>query len=283
MTATFFHWYAAHAAALLVGAFLVAIAIEKLGAWRTGRDLEVQSSVASLTSIAAFVVAKAIVGKAAFVAVGLWLYSEHRLFDLDMTDWRVWLVVFLADDFLYYWIHRCEHRVRVLWASHMVHHSPESIGAMTAVRVPWMEAVYKPWLSLWLPLIGFDPLCAIALDAFSATVAVFQHRARSTRRSVLDGVFVTAAVHRVHHGSNPEYVDKNFGAVLVVWDRLFGTYEPEVAPVVFGIGSTKLTTAGEVLRGGFPDIAEAMRSDASVLDKARYLVAPPDEPLRTAA
>lgn len=275
MSATPFHWYAAHAAVAVAIAYSAMIAIEKLRAWRDARDLDAAGSVASLVSAAAFLVVKSLAGKALFLALALWIYSNHRIFTLDMWNPLVWIVIFVIRDFVYYWVHRLEHRVRVLWASHMIHHSPETIGTTTSVRLPWMEALYKPWFSLWLPLIGFDPLLAIAFDAFAATVSLGQHTARRTRTTVLDKVFVTAATHRVHHGSNPEYIDKNFGGVLVIWDRMFGTYEPEAAVVIFGIGAKKLATPADVLRGGFPEIGAALRDLGSVPDKVRYLVACP--------
>lgn len=275
MFANLFHWYAAHGAVAVALAFAAAIAFEKIRAWCAGRDLEATSSVASAVAAGAFLVVKTLVGKALFVGLGLWIYGAHRVWTLDMWNPLVWLAVFVVRDFVYYWVHRLEHRVRVLWASHMIHHSPETIGATTSIRLPWMEALYKPWFSLWMPLIGFNPLLAVAFDAFAATVSLAQHTPRATKTTVLDRVFVTAASHRVHHGSNPEYIDKNFGAVLVVWDRMFGTYEPEVAPVVYGIGSKRLTTPTDVLRGGFPEIAATLRSDRAVVDKLRYLVASP--------
>jgi sterol desaturase/sphingolipid hydroxylase (fatty acid hydroxylase superfamily) len=160
---------------------------------------------------------------------------------------------------------------------------PQSISPTTAIRLPWMEALYKPWFSLWMPLIGFDPLLAVAFDAFAATVSLTQHtdrqRGRRTRTTVLDKVVVTAATHRVHHGSNAEYIDRNFGAVFVVWDRMFGTYEPEVAPVVYGIGAKQLNTPADVLVGGYDEIAAALRTDATTADKLRFVVDRPGSAL----
>jgi sterol desaturase/sphingolipid hydroxylase (fatty acid hydroxylase superfamily) len=274
MVIEFVHWYAAHAGAIVtvtVGSMIVVEMIRR-------RDAEMRSTASSLGAAAVFLGVKTIAGKALFVALAIWIYKNHRLATLDMFNPLIWLAVFVARDAVYYWVHRLEHRVRLLWASHMVHHSPETISAITAVRVPWMEALYKPWFSLWLPLIGFNPVLAIAFDVFAATIGVFQHTTGFTKTTVLDKVFVTPATHRVHHGSNPEYIDKNFGAVLVVWDRMFGTYEPEVAPVVYGIGSKKLDTPVKVLVGGFPEIAARLRSDAPVAAKLRFLASRPGSP-----
>ncbi len=244
---------------------------------RRGRPsaAEMASTVTSLTSGAAFLVVKSLVGRVAITALALVVYERYRWWTLDLSDPLVWIGVFVVRDVVYYWVHRAEHRVRVLWASHMVHHSPETIGFTTAVRVPWMEAVYKPWLGLWVPLIGFHPVAFILLDVLAAAIAQLYHTDRVRRIPVLDRVFVTPSAHRVHHGSNPEYIDKNFGAVFIVWDHLFGTHEPEVAPVRYGIGSKRIDTPAEALVGGYPALADDLRRLPAVRDRVRYALTPP--------
>jgi sterol desaturase/sphingolipid hydroxylase (fatty acid hydroxylase superfamily) len=274
-----FQWYAAHAGVIAVATIASMILIETTERARAGRCPDTASTASSFTSVAAFLVVKTVAGKALFVALAIWVYENHRIVTLDTSNPLVWLAVFVVRDAVYYWVHRLEHRVRVLWASHMIHHSAETIGATTALRVPWMEALYKPWFSLWLPLVGFNPVFAVAFDVLAATIGVFQHTTAFTKPSALDRVFVTPANHRVHHGSNPEYIDKNFGAVLVVWDRMFHTYQPETTTVVYGIGAKKLDTPGKVLVGGFPEIAARLRTDASLIDKLRFLTSRPGDHL----
>ena len=208
-------------------------------------------------------------------SLALFVYEHFRLFDLDLTSPWVWIGVFVMRDLVYYWVHRAEHRIRLLWASHMVHHSPETIGFTTAVRVPWMEALYKPWFGLWVPLLGFHPLAAIALDVLAATFAQLYHTESVRRVPVLEWLFVTPSAHRVHHGSNPEYIDKNFGATFIVWDRLFGTFEPEVAPVRYGIGSKRIDSPVKALVGGYPALTAEMRSLDGWSDRVKYAVAAP--------
>lgn len=275
MSASFLHWYAAHATAIFAVLIPLMIVIDKLRERRAGHRIDALDTASSLMSGTAFLVAKTLVGKLVFVTLATVLYEQYRLATLDMLNPLVWIGVFLVRDLLYYWVHRLEHRVRCLWASHQIHHSPETIGAATAIRVPWMEALYKPWFSLWLPLVGFDPVMAVAFDVFAASVGVLQHTTCFTRRTIADWLFVTPSTHRVHHGSNPEYIDKNFGALLVVWDRLFGTYEPEVAPVVYGIGTKKLDTPAKVMLGGFPEIVTNLRRPTSFSAKLNYLVSAP--------
>jgi sterol desaturase/sphingolipid hydroxylase (fatty acid hydroxylase superfamily) len=271
-------WYAAHAGVIATATIASMIVVEEVRRWLVGRHSDRVSTASSFAAVAVFLVVKTIAGKALFVTLAIWVYENHRLVTLDSLNPLIWLAVFVVRDAVYYWVHRLEHRVRVLWASHLIHHSAETISAITAVRIPWMEALYKPWFSLWLPLVGFNPVFAVAFDVFAATVGVFQHTTGFTKPSRLDRVFVTPATHRVHHGSNPEYIDKNFGAVLVVWDRMFGTYQPEVAPVVYGIGAKKLDTPATVLVGGFPEIAVQLRAEARLADKVRFLTSRPGSP-----
>lgn len=270
------NWYTAHAATIFVVLVGSAIAMEQLRRRSLG-DARHQagSTRTSLTSGIAFIAVKGLVSKLAVASLALFVYDHFRLFTLDLGSPWIWIGVFVMRDFVYYWVHRAEHRIRVLWASHMVHHSPETIGFTTAVRVPWMEAVYKPWLGLWVPLIGFHPVAAIALDVLAATFAQLYHTESVRRVPVLERIFVTPSSHRVHHGSNPEYIDKNFGATFIVWDHLFDTFEPEVARVRYGIGSKHIDTPVKALVGGYPALVSEMRELDRWSARLRYAVAAP--------
>lgn len=166
--------------------------------------------------------------------------------------------------------------MRILWASHLVHHSLERFTFTSAVRLPWMESLYKPALVLWVPFLGFHPVALAAMGAFVLMVGQLQHTELGRRRTVLDLVFVTPSAHRVHHGSNAEYLDKNFGSMLIVWDRLFGTYAPETVPVRYGLaGGKRVVTPAQALVGGYPSLVAAARLEPGLAAKARYLVAAP--------
>ena len=275
MSGSLLDWYIRHAAALVALCFVLAIVVEKTRTFRRGDDLGLAATRRSLVSALTFLAVKAIAGKAIFIALSTYAYDNFRVTTLDVRNPLIWIGVFIVRDLVYYGEHRVEHRVRALWASHMIHHSPETIGATTAIRLPWMEALYKPWFSLWMPLIGFDPVLSIALDAFAAIVSIWQHSPNATAPRSVGWLVVTPSAHRVHHGSNTEYLDKNFGAVLVVWDRLFGTYEDEIARVRFGITSTKLDSTREVLTGGYPALRADLRQCRSLRAKALVLTAAP--------
>ncbi len=242
-------------------------------AWR--RRTDVQGSVTSITGGVAYLVVKAVVSKGLMFGVALAVY-DHRLFDLDWLNPVVWISIFVARDFVYYWIHRAEHRVRILWASHLIHHSLERFTFTSAVRLPWMESLYKPALTLWVPFLGFHPVALAAMGAFVLMAGQLQHTELGRRRTVLDQVFVTPSAHRVHHGSNSEYLDKNFGSMLIVWDRMFGTYAPETAPVHYGLaGGKRVATPAQALVGGYPSLLEGARCQPGLAARARYLVAAP--------
>jgi sterol desaturase/sphingolipid hydroxylase (fatty acid hydroxylase superfamily) len=253
-----------------------AIAAERTAAWWRRRHIDSTEVATSMVSGAAFLLAKTLVARIAFLALSLEVYDRYRLFELDLTNPIVWVFMFVLRDLVYYWVHRAEHRVSILWASHMVHHSPETMGFTNAVRVPWMEAVYKPWLGLWVPFIGFNPLAFVALDIASATYAQLYHTTAVRRHRLLDWFIVTPSTHRVHHGSNREYIDKNFSAVFIIWDRLFGTYEPEVAAVRFGLtGDKSIDSPVDALVGGYPALFETVRHQESIAAGVRVALAPP--------
>lgn len=249
-------------AAPLFAIFVVVMVIIQLAATRLHRcrRVDTASTVVTIVSAGAFAGAKVVVGKLAALAVALYVYEHWRLATLDLTNPLVWIGAIIVRDLVYYGVHRSEHRFRLLWASHQVHHSPMTIDFTTAIRVPWMEAVYKPWFGLWVPLIGINPVAFIIADVTAGVIGQLCHTRRVRRLAVVEWLFVTPSAHRVHHGSNPEYIDKNFGAVFIVWDRLFGTFEEETTDVVYGIGKSGDISVGEALTGGYPELVTTMRT-----------------------
>ncbi len=157
-----------------------------------------------------------------------------------------WVVLFFADDFLYYWYHRTHHTIRVFWASHVVHHSSQFYNLSTALRQPWTPFTSLPF---WLPLalLGFEPWMILLAQSWNLLYQFFIHTERVDKLwRPLEAVLNTPSHHRVHHGSNQQYLDRNYGGILILWDRLFGTFEPEGERVVYGLtknlGTNRLTT-----------------------------------------
>ena len=146
-----------------------------------------------------------------------------------------WVALFFADDFLYYWYHRTHHTIRVFWASHVVHHSSEFYNLSTALRQPWTPFSSLPF---WLPLafLGFSPWMILLQQSISLVFQFFIHTERIDKMwRPIEFVMNTPSHHRVHHGSNNVYLDKNYGGILIIWDRLFGSFEPEGERVIYGL------------------------------------------------
>jgi sterol desaturase/sphingolipid hydroxylase (fatty acid hydroxylase superfamily) len=267
-------WLIDHALVVLVLSGAMTIAGDQLSALLRGRT-DLPGTLTSLTSALAYFAVKGIVSKVLLFAVALAVY-EHRLLDLDWRTPLVWLGMFLARDLFYYWLHRAEHRVRVLWASHLVHHSIERFTFTSATRLPWMESLYKPVLVLWVPFLGFHPIAQAAMGTLVLLFGQLQHTELGRRRTPLDLVFVTPSAHRVHHGSNAEYLDKNFGSMLIIWDRLFKTYAAETVPVRYGLaGGKRVTTPSQALAGGYPALARTARRLPTLRARTRYLLTAP--------
>jgi sterol desaturase/sphingolipid hydroxylase (fatty acid hydroxylase superfamily) len=162
---------------------------------------------------------------------------EHRLFTIPINSWQAWSLCFFADDLSFYWFHRLSHQVRFLWASHSVHHSSEIFSLAAGLRVPVTSQLTGNFLFwAWLPLIGIEPVLVILMKSISITYQFFVHTEVVKKLpGIIEFFFVTPSHHRVHHGSNVEYLDKNHGGVLIIWDRLFGTFQTEIKRPVYGL------------------------------------------------
>lgn len=175
--------------------------------------------------------------KTTFGAVGvIGLMPFHWLTPLDipMNAWT-WIAAFFAADFTYYWMHRLEHEHRILWASHSVHHSSQDYNLTVSMRLSIVESLFE-WLFLVpMILLGFSPFQAIVGLILVAQYQTWIHTEKIVQLGWLDEVFNTPSVHRVHHGSNAQYLDKNYGGVLIIWDKLFGTFQREGEKVVYGL------------------------------------------------
>lgn len=168
------------------------------------------------------------------VAAG-WIY-RHRLFNVPVNAWTI-LPIFLGVEFCYYWFHRTSHRVRWFWSAHVVHHSSERMNMTTAMRQSLLYSITGWWL-FFMPLVilGVHPGVVFFLYACDLSYQYFIHTESVKRLPAwFEWFFDTPSNHRVHHGRNPEYIDHNYGGVVIVFDRLFGTYAREDKPVDYGI------------------------------------------------
>ncbi len=163
----------------------------------------------------------------------LW-FQQFAFFTIQET-WWTWLLAVVCADLTYYWMHRIEHHSRLLRASHSVHHSSEDYNLTIGFRLSIVEALFEYIFLVPMILLGFSPLMTIVAIIIVAQYQHWIHTEKITTLGFLDSLFNTPSNHRVHHGSNKQYLDKNFGGILMIWDKLFGTYEPEKEKVVYGL------------------------------------------------
>ena len=203
---------------------------------------------------------------------------EHRLMDIPLHAWTL-LGLLVAQDFCYYWFHRASHRIRWMWASHVTHHSGQTMNLSTALRQSPTYPISGMWL-FWLPLawLGFRPEHVILCVAVSLAFQFFVHT-ESVRHLPrwIEAVFNTPSHHRVHHARNTQYIDRNYAGVFIIWDKLFGTFVPEVEPCDYGIVRQIYTRNPLVMmfhewRDLFRDVARPGRWS----ERLRHLWAPPE-------
>ena len=189
-----------------------------------------------------------ILGKA-IVFGAYMLVWQFSLWDLG-TAWWVWILLFFAEDITYYWFHRNSHNIRYFWASHVVHHSSQKYNLSTALRQTWtgnFSGSFVFWL--WLPLVGFHPVMVMTMQAISLIYQFWIHtEAVGKLPRWIEFIFNTPSHHRVHHSSDLKYLDKNHAGVLIIWDRLFGTFQEEEERPVYGL-TRNINTYNPVIIG----------------------------------
>lgn len=169
-----------------------------------------------------------------YVSALYWVY-QFAWFDIPINGWTLLALIVLAD-LAYYWEHRFSHRVALAWATHSVHHSSPHFNISVAYRFGPMDAFWTVFFHLPLAFLGFDPLAIIFAEAVVLLYQTALHtEIISKLPKPIEAVFNTPSHHRVHHGSNPAYLDKNYGGMFIVWDRLFGTFAEEKEAVIYGI------------------------------------------------
>ena len=191
-------------------------------------------------------------------------------------QWWAWAILFFAEDLTYYWFHRISHECRLFWASHVVHHSSQHYNLGTALRQTWTGNFMTFIFWLWLPLIGFAPIMVLTMQSISLLYQFWIHTELVRRMGPLEWMLNTPSHHRVHHGSNQRYLDRNHAGVLIIWDRLFGTFEPEGEKVVYGL--TKNINSYNPLRIAFHewiDIWNDVRQADTWRMKLQYVLGRP--------
>ena len=192
--------------------------------------------------------------------------------------WYIWIICQLLDDFSYYWFHRQNHNVRFLWAAHIVHHSSDNFNLGTAVRNGWFTIFYKPFFYMWITAIGFPPEMLVVCLGIEALWQFQLHTVYVPKLGFLEKIFNTHTMHQVHHAQNMEYMDKNHGGFLNIFDRIFGTWKELDETIDIKYGVTHAPNSYNplvILTHEYKDIWTDMKKSPNWYHKFMYAFAPP--------
>jgi len=238
---------------------LLLIAAEIIWSWRGDKKAyNIKDTLANISIFFGFQVSKFLF---AGYQVALMTWAGNYVLFILSRNAVSFIACFILADFSYYWFHRLSHKWRPLWAFHLIHHSSRYMNLSTAYRLNWFSVLVSPLFFLPLAFIGF-PADFIALSyAINLLYQFLMHTEGIGKLGKLEGIVDTPSAHRVHHGSNRLYIDKNFGGVFMIWDRIFKTYQPEAEKPVYGITSGFISNNPFVLvfKGFLDFIAGKMR------------------------
>jgi sterol desaturase/sphingolipid hydroxylase (fatty acid hydroxylase superfamily) len=207
-------------------------------------------------------------------------YNHHWISITNVFSY--WLLLLLAEDFLYYWLHRWDHEVRLFWAVHITHHSSEKMNFTVGFRSSVFQPLYRFVYFIPLAFVGFRPLDIVFMYSATQIWGIFVHTEVIDKMGWLEYILVTPSHHRVHHASNPKYLDKNMGMFLIIWDQLFGTFQPELSAKEYQTRRYGLTKPME--KTGPVDLVfhewaaiakDLSRHDITWKQKGQYIFGPP--------
>lgn len=222
--------------ALAIPVFFISIAIEILVARHQRRELYRFNDTVNDLSTGILQQITGVFAQSAIYFGYFFIYDQWRLFDIPISNPWTWIVGFLGVDFCYYWFHRLSHEINLIWASHITHHQSEEYNLSVALRQSATQAFFSAPFYWPLAVIGLPPVPFLALSSFNTLYQFWIHtRAIGKMWAPFEYIFNTPSHHRVHHGCNPEYIDRNHAGTLIIWDRMFGSFEPERAEVIYGV------------------------------------------------
>ena len=263
---------------VLLPAYVGLILGERVWQWAKGRHRgwNLADSGANVVITLGYLGLDVVLGGVLPLAVIAWLHAHLALFELGFGP-AGWAAAFLMYDFIWYLDHRLSHRVGLFWAMHQVHHSSREFDMTVASRGFVLDNTLLPRpLFFLLPLFGFSPLHFLVVKILTSLWGIAQHTREVGKLGPLDALMATPSNHRVHHGSDPEYQDRNYGEVLMIWDHLFGTYQAEDHPPTYGV-TEPLETHNplKIELAGLGWLRQKWRRMPTLRDKVHCLWRPP--------
>jgi sterol desaturase/sphingolipid hydroxylase (fatty acid hydroxylase superfamily) len=232
---------------------LLLISIEIVWSWKKDKQAyEVKETFSNLAVLAGFQFSKFLFGGYQLAMLGF--FASLSPFKLPHNAW-VFALTFITADFIYYWFHRISHSWKPMWAFHLIHHSAMHMNLTAAYRLNWFSAIISPLFFIPAVILGLPADFLVISYALNLAYQFFLHTEAVGKLGGIERVMDTPSSHRVHHGSNPIYIDKNFGGVFIVWDRLFNTYQPETEKVIYGLTTGFLSyNPFKLVYQGFADL-----------------------------
>ena len=218
-----------------------------------------------------------LISKIMVFSILIYLYENFRIATIPFT-WWAWVLILIVEDFTYYWFHRISHLNRFFWASHIVHHSSQKYNLSTALRQTWTGSFMSFVFWLPLPLLGFHPVMILAQMSISLIYQYWIHTELIKKMPKwFEAIFNTPSHHRVHHGTNPQYLDRNHAGIFIIWDKWFGSFESEVEKPIYGL--VKNISSFNPLYVAFHEWInlgkDFLNSKTHIINKLKYLYKPP--------
>lgn len=260
------------------GIYILFILFEMIYASRKGSvRYEAKDTVTSILMGLGSTVVAGIVGGGLYL-IAMWVWHNYRITDLGSPIW-VFLVAFIAYDFVYYWLHRFGHTIRWMWAAHVIHHSSQHYNLSTALRQTWTSFLTPGFIfSLPMVVLGIHPMIIIFVTGLNLIYQFWFHtEAIDKMHPWFEAIMNTPSHHRVHHATNPKYLDRNHAGVFIIWDKLFGTFEPEddEKPIYGLINNVGTFNPLKIATHEWVSILKDWIKADSWLDRVKYLVMAP--------
>lgn len=263
---------------------VVIITIEAIASVRHKRDLYEWKDSAASAGVGIGAVFFQVLTKAATLAAFTAVFKlfepvRHAIgYDWLGTAWWVWILAIFCDDFNFYWHHRFAHTIRVIWAAHIPHHSSEYFNFGTSFRNGWTIFFFKPVYWLWMPAVGFHPVMVLMVISINSLYQFSLHSVSVPHLGWYEKFFNTPQLHQIHHSKNFAYMDKNYGGIFIIWDKMFGTFHDGRDGQQRYFGVTKPPESYnpvKIITHEYENIWKDVRKAKTLKDKLHYIFAPP--------